>query len=418
MPDMDRQNILESFTTMKRTKYQELDLSAGFFMVLAVLGAFILAGLASAWYMEHNGHVVTGMTNRIVWGMPHVFAVTLIVAASGILNIASIGSVFGRTVYKPMGRLSGVLAIAVLVGGLIILVLDLGRPERLIVAMTHYNFSSIFAWNLILYTGFMAIVAVYLFVQMDRYLSKNQTAYKTAGWFAFVWRLALTTGTGSIFGWLVARQAYDAAVMAPLFIALSLSLGLAIFILFLMASCRATGRDLGDRLLMRLSRLLGIFIGVVLYFTAIQVLTNHYAAEHAGIVQFILRDGGIYTTLFWGVQVLLGALVPLALIYLPMTAGSRGAIALASLLVIIGAFAQIYVIIIGGQAFPLVMFPGMEVSSSTLDGVVADYTPSLPEIGLGLGGVALALALAVAAMKVLRLFPTSLADKVIDPPTS
>ena len=403
---------------MKRTKYQELDLSAGFFAVLGFFGVFILAGLGSAWYMEHNGHVVTGMTNRIVWGMPHVFAVTLIVAASGILNIASIGSVFGRTVYKPMGRLSGALAIAVLVGGLIILVLDLGRPDRLIVAMSYYNFSSIFAWNLILYTGFMAIVGAYLFVQMDRYLARNKTVTKTFGWFAFVWRLVLTTGTGSIFGWLVARQAYDAAVMAPLFIALSLSLGLAIFILVLMATYKATGRAIGDKLLVRLARLMGIFAAAVLYFTAIQHMTNNYAAEHAGIEQFILRDGGIYTTLFWVVQVFLGGLLPIALIYLPATGGSRAVIALASLLIIIGAFAQVYVIIIGGQAFPLVMFPGMQVQSSTFDGVVAHYAPSLPEIGLGLGGVALALAIAVAAMKVLRLLPVSLADNVVDPHTS
>ena len=34
-----------------------------------------------------------------------------------------------------------------------------------------------------------------------------------AGLFAFVWRMALTTGTGSIFGFLVARQAYDSACL-------------------------------------------------------------------------------------------------------------------------------------------------------------------------------------------------------------
>ncbi len=46
--------------------------------------------------MEERGHIVTGMNNQIVWGMPHVFAIFLIVAASGVLNVASIGSVFGQ----------------------------------------------------------------------------------------------------------------------------------------------------------------------------------------------------------------------------------------------------------------------------------------------------------------------------------
>ena len=34
-----------------------------------------------------------------------------------------------------------------------VLMLDLGRPDRLIVAATHYNFKSVFAWNVFLYSG-------------------------------------------------------------------------------------------------------------------------------------------------------------------------------------------------------------------------------------------------------------------------
>ena len=396
---------------MARTIYREIESGAGFWGVLALLGALILIGLVSAWAMEHHGHIITGMTNRIVWGMPHVFAVFLIVAASGVLNVASIGSVFGRTVYKPMARLSGLLAISLLVGGLAVLVLDLGRPDRLIVAMTIYNFKSIFAWNIFLYVGFLLLVAAYLFVQMERTMSRYSGG---VGWFAFVWRLVLTTGTGSIFGWLVARQAYDAAVMAPLFIAMSLSFGLAIFILFVIAAYGGTGRALGDNLLNRLARLLGIFAAAVLYFTALQHLTNLYAAEHAGVERFILLEGGIYTLLFWGVQVVLGGLVPIALVY-PPAGTSRAGIALASLLVIVGGLAQVYVIIVGGQAYPLVLFPGFEVSSSYQDGMVASYVPSLPEIGLGVGGVALALAIAVVGIKALRFLPQSLADEKVDP---
>ena len=132
-----------------KTKFREVDgWGFGYLALLAGLGLLVLAGLGAAWFMEHNGHYVTGMNNQIVWGMPHVFAVFLIVAASGALNVASIGSVFGKTVYKPLSRLSGLLAIALMVGGLAILVLDLGRPDRLIVAMTIYNFKSIFAWNI------------------------------------------------------------------------------------------------------------------------------------------------------------------------------------------------------------------------------------------------------------------------------
>ena len=295
-------------------QFREIDGGMRFYALLGFIALFVLAGLGAAYYMEHNGHWVTGMSNQVVWGTPHVFAVFLIVAASGALNVASISSVFGKTPYKPLARLSGLLAICLLVGGLAVLVLDLGRPDRLIVAMTYYNFKSIFAWNIILYIGFMGVVAIYLWMMMER---KMNCFTRPAGFFAFVWRLILTTGTGSIFGFLVARQAYDAAVMAPMFVIMSFSFGLAIFILVLMAACKWDDRQLGDAILLRLKNLLGVFIGAVLYFVLVYHLTNLYITEHHGFERFILLDGGIYTGLFWIVQIGLGSLLPLALLYLP-----------------------------------------------------------------------------------------------------
>ena len=67
-----------------------------FYALLGLFGLIAAAGMGAAYYMEVHGHVVTGMTNQVVWGMPHVFAIFLIVAASGVLNLASLGSVFGN----------------------------------------------------------------------------------------------------------------------------------------------------------------------------------------------------------------------------------------------------------------------------------------------------------------------------------
>ncbi len=400
---------------MERIIYRELKSTPKVWGLLALLGVFIAAAGAVVLYVEHYGHIVTGMNNQIVWGLPHVFAIFLIVAASGALNVASIGSVFGKVAYKPMARLSALLAIALLVGGLAVLVLDLGRPDRLIVTMTNFNFTSIFTWNILLYTGFMVIVAIYIYTQMARGLPSY--AVKTAGLAAFLWRLILTTGTGSIFGWLVARQAYDAAIMAPLFIVLSFAIGMASFLLVVMGITRMTGRAFGPELRTRLARLLAIFIAALLYFTTVQHLTNIYAAEHWGVETFILRDGGIYTFLFWGVQVLIGGLVPMGILFHPTLGKQARMVVLSSLLVIAGGFAQLYVIVIGGQAFPLEIFPGYDVSSSFSDGVVNAYTPSMLELILGLGGVALALAITIIGMKFLRILPNSLSDANVAPKT-
>ncbi len=376
-----------------------------------VAGAFatlVALGLGAAWVMEEHGHVVTGMTNQVVWGVPHVLAIFLIVAASGALNVASIASAFKEPAYKPHAPLSVLLAVALLAGGLMVLVLDLGRPERLVIAATRYNFRSIFAWNMILYTGFFAIGVTYLWTMLEKRFGRFT---RPAGIAAFAWRIILTTGTGSIFGFLVARQAYAAAVIAPLFIALSLAWGTAAFCIAQPALVLAGGAPMGEEMGRRLGRLLALFVIVVLWLTVVYHATNLYWAKQTAFERFILVEGVPYAALFWIGFVALGSLVPLGLLYHPRYGGPRSRL-VASLLVIAGAVAFLYVFVIGGQAFPLDIFPGYATSSSFADGAVARYAPSAPEIALGIGGVAAAaLITAIGA----RLFPIMPAAPVPHP---
>ncbi len=389
--------------------FREIQAKQGYWLTMLVFGALAGVGVLSALYMEHHGHIVTGMTNQIVWGLPHVFAVFLIVAASGALNVASIATVFGKTQYKPLNRLSALMALTFLAGGLMALVLDLGRADRLIVAMTQYNFKSIFAWNVILYNGFFGIVIAYLWTMMDR---KGAPWYKAVGTFAFVWRLILTTGTGSIFGFLVAREAYDAALLAPMFIIFSFNYGLALFMLILMGLYKGDSRPLGDKLVNRLRSLLGTFVAASLYFTLVYHLTNLYFTKHHGLEAFLLLEGGIHTQMFWLGQVLIGYVVPMAILFNPATSG-RGWTVLAALAAVLGGLAQMWVTIVAGQAYPMEMFPGFAVTSGFYDGVVNSYSPALVEILLGVGGMATAILLTVGACKVLRFMPERLDDETV-----
>jgi len=383
--------------------------SLKYWMLLGGIGIFVLLGLGAYMYMHHYGHVVTGMDNQIVWGLPHVFAVFLIVAASGALNVASIASVFNKPMYKPLAPLSAILALALMAGGLLVLVLDLGRSDRLIVAMTNFNFKSMFTWNVFLYSGFFALVGVYLWTMLD----SNVKAYsKYAGTAAFLWRLILTTGTGSLFGFLIARELYGTAMLAPMFIIMSFAYGLAVYLVVLFAAYAWTDRPLGDAVVLRLKNLLAVFVAAVLYFVVIHHLTNLYFAKMHGVEAFILRDGGIYTQLFWIVQIALGCVAPLVIL-LSSLGKQRLWIMAACALIVLGGMAQMYVTIIGAQAYPLDMFPGMIESSSFYDGQINSYTPSLPELLLGLGGVAIALLMTTFAVKVLRLLPAQLDDATV-----
>lgn len=383
--------------------------SLKYWLLFGFLGLFVLFG-ALAWNtMHHHGHVITGMDNQIVWGLPHVFAVFLIVAASGALNVASIASVFNKPMYKPLAPLSAILSLALMLGGLLVLVLDLGRSDRLIVAMTHFNFKSMFTWNVFLYSGFFGLVGIYLWTMLDRSV---KTYSKAAGTAAFIWRLTLTTGTGSLFGFLVARELYGTAMLAPMFIIMSFAYGLAIYLMVLAAAYAWTGRPLGDAVMMRLKSLLAVFVAAVLYFVVVQHMTSLYFTKFHAVEAFILRDGGLFTTLFWVGQIVIGCVVPLVIL-LSSLGRQRTWIMIACALIILGGIVQMYVTIIGAQAYPLDLFPGLVEKSSFFDGEVHSYAPSLPELFLGLGGVAIALLVTVFAIKVLRLLPASLDDATV-----
>jgi molybdopterin-containing oxidoreductase family membrane subunit len=372
------------------------------FWALAVLGgAIVLAGLVAAYVMEEHGHIVTGMNNRIVWGMPHVFAIFLIVAASGVLNVASVGSVFGHAPYKARAPLSGLLCLALLVGGLTVLMLDLGRPERIIVAATHYNFTSVFAWNMFLYSGMAGIVAVYLWTLMERRFNRYT---RPAGMAAFAWRIILTSGTGSIFAFLVARQAYGTALLVPLFLAMSFAWGLAVFLLAQAGLAAWTSKPTPIPIRRRMGHLLALFVATVLLLVAAYHLTNLYFAKQTAFARFILVDGGVYPQLFWWGYFVVGTVVPLVLLWHPRFATTAHTL-VAALLVILGAFALLYVFIIGGQAYPMDMFPGYTAASSFADGEIASYAPSLPEVMLGLSGIGIAFLVALVGVRVFDFAP-------------
>ena len=83
-----------------------------------------------------------------------------------------------------------------------------------------------------------------------------------------------------------------------------------------------------------MARLLGVFVAASLYLVAVYHLTNLYFARQSAFEAFILLgrgDGGVYPVLFWGGYVLVGALLPMLLLFHPRWrgpnahAGGRGA---------------------------------------------------------------------------------------------
>lgn len=372
--------------------------SAKYWMALIMAGGMVLIGAVAFFTIEHLGHGVTNMTNQVIWGLPHVIAISLLVMASGALNLASMSTVFGAKHYKQFGRFSAFLAIALLVGGLAVLVLDLGRPDRMLLTVVHMNFKSMFTMNVFLYSGFVVLCFAYLWAMMQ-----HEKFTKLAGSAAFAWRIVLTTGTGSIFGVIHAREVFHSAITAPTFIAVSLTSGTALSIILLVATFKRTGRDIDTKLIMGMRNALIFFTLLVAYLLIVEKFTKTYSPAFYDVEEWILS--GPYAWLYWVGIVGMGIVMPLTLTMAPGSGNTIGGVVAASFFAILGEVAFIAHVLLAGQSYPFNMFPGYEMTSTFLDGQSAAYAPSIMELMLGLGGVGLVIGIYLLGIRFFRLLP-------------
>jgi Ni/Fe-hydrogenase subunit HybB-like protein len=383
--------MLSNFTAIEGRSF-------GYWKLVVFLGVLILMGAAAFIAVEIHGHGITGMNNKIAWGVPHIFAITLLVMASGALNLGSMSTVFAVKQFKQFGRFSAFLAIALLIGGLAVLMLDLGRPDRLLLTMMHMNFSSMFTLNVFLYSGFIVLCFLYLWSMFE-----YQQYTKLVGSTAFLWRVILTTGTGSIFGVLHAREVFHSAITAPTFVALSLSSGTAISALLLVSTFKYTKREMEDTIVFGLRNAFIFFTLLVTYLLVVEKFTQSYSPAFYDVQTWILT--GPYSMLYllgvWGALII----VPMAILFNPSTGNSVRGMMWASLSSVIGTFAFVAHTLLAGQSYPLNMFPGYEVSSAFQDGAVATYSPAAVEFILGFGGIAITGIIYMLGIKFFRMLP-------------
>jgi molybdopterin-containing oxidoreductase family membrane subunit len=184
--------------------------SRNYYLLVGVLVVLVVVGLASFIFSYLKGHQVFGGSNIVPWGMPIVFLIYLIGLSAGSLIISSLTYVFGREEYKPIARVAVFLAIVLIVGALIFILVDLGRPEkfwRLFMFFYLNNMTSMFAINGILYGGYLAISLVYLGLIFANQLK----LVKIMGTVAVGWASLVHMGTGAIFGFVTYHEIYRPA---------------------------------------------------------------------------------------------------------------------------------------------------------------------------------------------------------------
>ncbi len=355
--------------------------STSYYLATGLLALFGIAGVYATYLMNVRGLHLSGMTNRVPWGLQISMAIFYIGLSAGSLVVSGLYGIFGQMQYKPFARIAAYLAMLFLIAGLLSILTDQGRIDRVFVKpFTYFNLRSMFSINPALYSGHIMICVLYLWAL----IKEKGTLTKVVSLVVVLWAIGTHTGTGAIFAF-VPRELYNSSLLPPSFVAAALSSGAALMILVNVVLFKATGRSLDDEIIVWLGRrLLAVFLLVTLYLMLIENLHRVYLVESRDAGIFFLF-GGFHSVLFWGGLIGLGSVVPAILLFVRKTGTSIAWITFSAALVVFGVLCERFLIVIPGLIHPPELFPGMEVTGTVLSEGIARYSISFLEVLQTLG---------------------------------
>jgi molybdopterin-containing oxidoreductase family membrane subunit len=374
--------------------------SSAYRIMLGVLAAFAVIGLCATFYVIRHGIWVTGMTNRIPWGVQIVMAVYYIGLSAGSLVISGLYGVFGKLEYKPFARIAVYMAMLFLIAGLLSILTDQGRMDRVFVQpFVHFNLQSMFSINPLLYSGHILICIIYLWALF----TERRRTTKVVATLAFGWAFCVHSGTGAIFGF-GARTLYESPLLPAAFVAAAMASGTALMIITIVILFKVTKRHVDDDLVLWLGRFLAICLLVVTYFLVMENAYRVYLVElrDAGLYYLF---GGLHSLFFWVGLILIGCCMPMIILFRNKTGTSVRWVLIASFMVVFGVLCERYVIVLPGLLHPPHMFAGMRIVGSGVAEGIVNYSISFVEVLQALGVLGVIGFLLLWGLKFFKLLP-------------
>ena len=363
------------------------------YALLILTGAL---GIAAWIYELRNGLATTGMRDVVSWGM-YIFTFAFFIGLSaGGLIMASSAEVFGIKALKPLSRLGVLSAAACVTVAAIMILPDLGRPDRILNIFIHPNWTSPLIWDILIISVYFVFSAVDLAV-LQRHESEPTTLRRTVRVLAYVGlptAVLLHSVTAWIFGLQIARTWWNTALMAPLFVVSAILSGTALVTLLALAAERWGSLVLPAETRRWLRGFITVALIVDLFFVGcdyITVLWGNVPADRSALN--LVLPGGPFAWTFW-VEWVIGGVVALALLLVPRLQGLPGSLGVAAFLAIVGVYAFRVELVVIGFINPLTQYPPGNALGTFTPGassfqLVGRYSPTWVEYSIVLGLAAL-----------------------------
>lgn len=288
------------------------------------------------------------------------------ISSTGVGFISSFGHVFGYEKYKPIGRFATFLSIVLLVSAFSAIGMEQERTFRTFVWMAlSPNFSSPLVWMGIFYLlKIIWEVADFVFATLHRH-----NISRIAASLGLVSGVAAVSNLGSVFGQSLARPLWYGSQMPIYFILAAIISGVAFTIFVLIGTYYAWKREIPPHLkdaLDGLGKVLAFSLTVLLFYTIWNMRIGIWALPERYEDMMVLLKGELAIN-FWVFEIILGTLIPLAILFRRKTRTLDG-LFFSSFFVVVGMFVARYDMLTGGQLVPVFG-----------SGFRAVYTPSLLE---------------------------------------
>lgn len=363
--------------------------------LVVATGALALVGIGVYVYQLMFGLGITGMNNSTSWGLYLTCFMFFVGLSAGGLIVASSASIFGIKKYKAVALPAVICSLVCICCAGICVLVDLGGIQRVWRMFTGLNFMSPLAWDMIVITCYLVINLVYLYFMCSKKADPAKVAVVSR--FALPVAILVHSVTAWIFGLEIAREAWNTAILAPIFVASALDSGLALLILALFGLKAKGVFDTSKELFTSLAGLLCTCIAVDAYFIGCEILTTAYNGTEGGmaVINTLLFGG---TAPFFWFEVIFGLIAPFCLLLFAKNRQNMKVVGAASALVVAGVFCKRCWLmftgfatpnIIGGNGITLGTVAAQQGGMADMWSVMGVYAPTVPEVVITVGIFAL-----------------------------
>ncbi len=394
---------------------------------------FLLTALALCLYAYiiqlKQGLGVTGLRDFTSWGM-YISNFVFFVATSLVgMLISSVLGLIGYQWVKPIARIAEIIAIAFAAVAGLVIVSDMGRPDRLPYVFMFGRVQSPILWDVTVVTTYFVLSLLLWFFPMipDLAISKSRLQGRPAflvkayELLSFRWEhheaqykimrqairilLILIIPTAfaihTVTSWLFAvtpRTGWDSTIFGPYFISGAFVSGTAavIIAMYFFRKSYKLEKYLTDDHFEKIGRVLVLVSIVYFYFNLNEFLVPAYKLKTGDAIHLRELFTGHYALLFWGIQ-LLGLIIPVFLLLVKKMRRPLPMLVI-SLFVLAGAWLKRYIIVVPPQGHP-----NLPIQHVPPEWVV--YRPTLIEAAITMASILLVLIIITILSKLFPVIP-------------